>query len=533
MDANEPDFIVVGGGSAGCVLANRLSEDGRKRVVVLEAGGDGDSYFIRMPAFAAKLIGNPAYDWLYRTEPDPSAAGRQLVWSSGKMLGGGSGINGMVYIRGARHDYDGWAAMGCAGWGWTDVLPYFNKSEDFDGPMSENHGKGGPLSVEQLRIKHPLADVFVQACLETGLREVEDYSSGDVDGAFINYLTQASGERCSSARANLKAARGRDNLRLVTSAIAHSIIIEQGRAVGVRYRHQGTIRELRCRGEVIVAAGTIQSPALLMRSGIGPARELRHHGIQVIRDAPEVGRNLQEHASFPISYFVDVPTYNVMQKPWQLAGQLARYALTRRGMMTTAPVHAMAFLRSRPELAHPDIKLQFGPYCYDLEKRAMHERPGVSVFTNVSPPGSRGEIRLSSADPADAPVIDHRLFGDPADMAAIIRGLKGVEKIFAAPVLARHVTGRNIPAEKPQSDDEWADQVRSFAGVGYHPVGTCRMGGDEMSVVDPELRVRGIVGLRVIDASIMPRMPAANTNAPSIMIGEKGADLVVHSMTSG
>ena len=239
----EPDFLIVGGGSAGCVLANRLSEDGRSKVVLLEAGGDGDSYFIRMPAFAAKLIGNPAYDWLYQTEPDPSIGGRQLFWSSGKMLGGGSGINGMVYIRGSRHDYDGWAAMGCAGWGWNDVLPYFKKSEDFDGPMSENHGKGGPLSVEQLRIKHPLADVFVQACREIGLREVEDYSSGDVDGAFINYLTQTSGERCSSARANLNMARRRDNLCLVTGAVADSILIEQGRAVGVRYRHQGAVHE--------------------------------------------------------------------------------------------------------------------------------------------------------------------------------------------------------------------------------------------------------------------------------------------------
>jgi len=529
----EPDFLIVGGGSAGCVLANRLSEDGRSKVVLLEAGGDGDSYFIRMPAFAAKLIGNPAYDWLYQTEPDPSIGGRQLFWSSGKMLGGGSGINGMVYIRGSRHDYDGWAAMGCAGWGWNDVLPYFKKSEDFDGPMSENHGKGGPLSVEQLRIKHPLADVFVQACREIGLREVEDYSSGDVDGAFINYLTQTSGERCSSARANLNMARRRDNLCLVTGAVADSILIEQGRAVGVRYRHQGAVHELRCRGEVILSAGAIQSPALLMRSGIGPAEHLQGLGIQVMRDVPEAGRNLQEHASFPISYFVDVPTYNAMQKPWQLADHLVRYAVARRGMMTTAPVHAMAFLRSSPELAHPDIKLQFGPYCYDLEKRSMHERPGVSVFTNVSPPRSRGEIRLRSADPVDAPVIDHRLFGDAADMAAIIRGLKGVEQIFKAPALARHVRGRNIPAEKPRSDDEWADQVRAFAGVGYHPVGTCRMGGDGASVVDPELRVRGISGLRVIDASIMPQMPAANTNAPSIMIGEKGADLVSRNMRSG
>jgi len=525
--ANEADYIIVGGGSAGCVLANRLSEDPRNRVVLLEAGGDSDKFLVKMPAGASKLMGDPKVDWMHVTEPDPSINNRTVTWSAGKMLGGGSAINGMVYIRGARHDYDGWAREdGCTGWAWDDVLPYFKRSEDFSGPESESHGKGGPLSVSTLRIKHPLADAFVQACRQTGLREVDDYGSGDIDGAFINHLTQRNGERCSSARANLGAAAGRPNLQVVTGALVDKVLIEDMRAVGVRYLCQGAARELRCGGEVIVAAGAIQSPTVLMRSGVGPGGHLSAMGVAVRLHAPEVGRNLQEHASFPSSRFVNVPTYNAMQGPVQLAGQLARYLIGRQGMLTTAPVHAMAFLRSHPDLPYPDIKLQLGPYCIDIERGAMHRRPGVSVFTNVSPPKSRGEIRLRSADPTDRPVIDHRLFGHPSDLTAFVEGLKAVDRIFEAPAMARYVVGRNLPAQTPNDDDAWAHQVRTYARIGYHPVATCRMGGDAGSVVDPELRVRGVAALRVVDASVMPKMPSANTNAPTMMIAEKGAELI-------
>ena len=523
---DEADFIIAGGGSAGCVLANRLSENPAHRVVLLEAGPPSDRFFVKMPAGAAKLMGNPAIDWMHVTEPDPSLGGRTTVWSAGKLLGGGSAINGMVYIRGARHDYDEWAALGCEGWSWNDVLPYFLRSEDFNGPESPSHAKGGPLSVSTLRIQHPLAEAFVDACAQIGLRRVEDYGSGDIDGTFINHVTQRGGERCSSARANLGAAASRPNLTVLTGALVDRVLFEGARAVGVRYRHGGVDRELRARREVIVSAGALQSPAVLMRSGVGPGSHLRAMGIETRVDAPEVGRNLQEHASFASSRFVNVPTYNAMQGPLQLAGHLMDYLLFRRGVMTTTPVHAMAFLRSDPGLAHPDIKLQLGPICSDPVTRRLHKRSGVTVFTNVSPPKSRGEIRLRSADPADKPVIDHRLLGDPSDVTALINGLKAVDRIFKAPALAKYVVGDNLPATTPRDDAEWEDLVRTHSRIGYHPVATCRMGGDARSVVDPTLKVRGVSNLRVIDASIMPLMPSANTNAPSMMVAEKGADLI-------
>ena len=277
---------------------------------------------------------------------------------------------------------------------------------------------------------------------------------------------------------------------------------------------------------MIVSAGALQSPAVLMRSGVGPGSHLQAMGIETRVDAPEVGRNLQEHASFASSRFVNVPTYNAMQGPLQLAGHLMDYLLFRRGVMTTTPVHAMAFLRSDPGLAHPDIKLQLGPICSDPVTRRLHKRSGVTVFTNVSPPKSRGEIRLRSADPADKPVIDHRLLGDPSDVTALINGLKAVDRIFKAPALAKYVVGDNLPATTPRDDAEWEDLVRTHSRIGYHPVATCRMGGDARSVVDPTLKVRGVSNLRVIDASIMPLMPSANTNAPSMMVAEKGADLI-------
>jgi choline dehydrogenase len=527
MPPEQADYIIVGGGSAGCVLANRLSEDPANRVVLLEAGGTSAGFMKRMPAGGMKLMFGDN-DWCHLTEPDPSLNGRRMSWNAGKLLGGGSAINGMIYIRGDRSDYEQWAGeLGCTGWGWDDVLPFFRKSEGFTGEPSQSHSAMGPLGVGLPTMQHPLARVFVQGCAEYGLRRVEDYCGGDVDGAFLMYVTQRDGQRASAARAFLDPAKSRPNLTIVTGAMADKVVIAQGRATGVQFRQDGQSHSVQARREVIVSAGTINSPAVLLRSGIGPAAQLRSLGIAVTIDAPDVGRNLQEHASFHSTFQVTMPTYNQMMRPLTLAREFLRYALTGKGLMTIVPVEAMAYLRSQPELAQPDIKLSFGLMCYDPATRKPHHLPGVTVYANVAKPKSRGEIRLRSADAADKPVIDHRLLGHPDDVAVLISGGKQVQQLFRTPALARVTVGGFTPSPLPQSDAEWEQRIRNDCGIGYHPVGTCRMGGDAAAVVDPRLRVRGVAGLRVADASIMPIMPAANTNAPAIMIGEKAAAMIV------
>lgn len=523
----EADYVIAGGGSAGCVLASRLSEDPNCTVVLLEAGGPGDGFLATMPSGSAKLLGRPKTDWMYMTEPDPSLGGRKSMWFSGKMLGGGSSINGMMYIRGSRADYDSWEQdLGCTGWGWDSVQTYFKRSECFDGSASASHATDGPMGVALPRKIHPLSHAFVDACADIGYRKVEDYCAGDIDGAFIAYVTQKNGQRSSAALAFLKPAMKRPNLTVITDAMVGKVLIEDGRASGVQYVKDGQSRTVATKREVIVSASSLASPAILLRSGIGPAAELSALGIELKVDAPDVGKNLQEHASVQTSVTVDIPTVNTKMGPIHIGLGLIQYLLSGRGIMSITPVEGMAFLRSKPRLAHPDIKLQFGPFAYDPVSRKPHHKPGIVVYTNVAKPRSRGEIRLRSADPMDAPIINHRLVGDPEDMAALIRGLKAVDDILHARSFAKHLTGRISPAQKPQTDAEWEERIRSTAGIGYHPVGTCRMGGDDRSVVDPRLRVRGVSGLRVADGSIMPIMPSANTNAPAIMIGEKAADMI-------
>lgn len=528
MQLEDADYVIAGGGSAGCVLTSRLSEDPRNKVVLLEAGPSADGFMNRMPSGGLTHLGKPERDWCFMTEADPSLNGRQSFWSSGRMLGGGSSVNGMIYIRGDRSDYDHWAGeLGCTGWSWNEVFPFFLKSEGFTGRPSQTHGTTGPLGVSEPRMKHPLAATFVTACEEYGLRRVEDYCAGDVDGAFEMLCTQANAKRSSAARAFLDEAAKRPNVTVVTGAMVDKVLIENGRAVGVQFTKDGEVQTVRARREVIVSAGSLNSPSVLLRSGLGPAAHLQEMGIEIVRDMPEVGQNLQEHASFHSIFQVTTPTWNNLFKPHLLAREFLKYVMFGKGLMTIIPVEAMAYLRTKPELEFPDLKLSFGLMAHNAKTRKPHELPGVVVFANVAKPKSRGEIRLRSADPADKSVIDHRLIGHPDDMAAMITGAKQVQELFTMPALAEQVVGPLSPDPLPQSDAEWEKAIRDTAGIGYHPVGTCRMGGDEASVVDPRLRVRGIEGLRVIDASIMPIMPAANTNAPAIMIGEKGADMVL------
>ena len=533
----EADYVIAGGGSAGCVMASRLSENPENRVVLLEAGETNDRLLIAVPAGMQSVIAKSETNWFYATEPDPSQKDRQVHWFSGRGLGGGSAINGMVYIRGTTYDYDRWAGeLGCTGWSWDEVLPYFRKSEDFDGPDGPSHGKGGPLGVSQLRALHPLARSFMAACKEVGMREVTDYCAGDIDGTFVNFATQRNGKRCSAAEGFLKPALRRPNLKVITGATVDRILFDGNRACGVRYLLGGATHEIRVLGEVVVSAGTIQSPALLMRSGVGPAAHLQERGIDVVAAREQVGRNLHEHPSLASSRLVNVPTYNVRNNPFRLGMEGLKYLVSRRGWLSTCAVHAMAHARSDPGLEHPDIKFQMMPFWADAYVKGyfLPDTPvpdasrhfGIAIGVNVMTPYSRGRILLRDADPLSRPVIDFRTYDHPADLERMRKGMRIANRIFAAPSLDRHVTGPAYPPDPDQSDEAWDDQLRACSSTGLHPVGTCRMGSDEEAVVDTQLRIRGIERVRIADCSIVPQLPSANTNAPAIMIGERCADFV-------
>ncbi|MBV9695732.1 MAG: choline dehydrogenase [Gammaproteobacteria bacterium] len=520
------DYIIVGAGSAGCVLANRLSARRGTRVLVIEAGGADRNPFIHMPAGLARLVGDRSLDWRFHTEPQSELEQRRLYWPRGRVLGGSSSINAMCYTRGHPLDYEEWAAASSSAWSWDAVLPYFRKSEDQSRGPSEYHGVGGPLAVEDLRFRNPLSAVFVAAAAECGIPHNTDFNGAQQEGAGFYQVTQRRGRRCSAAVAYLRPAASRPNLEIRTHCQATCLQFEGLRAVGVQYRQGSALAQARTEREVLLCAGTIGSAQLLLRSGIGPADELRALGIEVRADLPQVGANLQDHLDFCTLNKCTRPVSYDFSRAQEIA-VLLRYLMTRSGPGVSNIAEAGAFVRSAlaPD-ARPDLQLHFVPAQLDDHGRNRLPGHGFTVHACVLRPRSRGRLRLRSARLEDAPRIDPNYLSEPADLRVLLEGVRLAREIVAAAPFDPYRGAEVYPGAPAVSEEELVRVIRRKAETLYHPVGTCRMGSDPGSVVDEYLRVRGVQGLRVADASVMPRLIGGNTNAPTLMIAEKAADML-------
>ena len=531
----EFDYIVVGAGSAGCVLANRLTEDGKSTVLLLEAGGKDTSPMIHIPVGYATTLKDPKVNWLYETEPDPGTHDRVHTWPRGKVLGGSSSINGLLYIRGQRQDYDGWAQLGLRGWSYDDLHPYFLRSQHQERDGMDGHAKGGPLNVSDVTEKHPVSDAVIEAGKAMGLSH-RDVNGEDQEGVAYYQLTVKNGRRCSAAVAYLNPAKKRQNLQIETKALAARVLFEGKQAIGVEYTQNGQTKTAKARGEVILAGGAINSPQLLELSGIGHPEVLNANGIEIVSALPGVGENLQDHFVIGNRYRMKPgsPSVNQQSRGLAMIGEVFKYLIQRKGLLTLSAAHVAAFIKTRQELATPDVQYHILPATMDLQKMTetgdmeLEKQPGITIAPCQLRPESRGSVHIKSGNHDAHPAIKPNYLHDPLDQQTAVAGLRWARELAAQPALAQYIQHELEPGEALQADDELLEFPRETGGTIYHPVGTCKMGadGDTMAVVDDQLRVRGVENLRVVDASVMPRLVSGNTNAPTIAIAEKASDMI-------
>jgi choline dehydrogenase len=524
------DYIVAGAGSAGCILANRLSTDPAKRVLLLEAGGRDWYPWVHVPVGYFKTLHNPITDWSYKTEPDPGLNGRAIDWPRGKTLGGSSSINGLLYIRGQREDYDHWRQLGNTGWSYDDVLPYFIRSEDQQNGSDQFHGSGGGLSVQNMRAKRDICEALIAAAEEVGVPRNDDFNGAEQEGAGYFQQTARNGRRCSTAVGFLNPVKSRPNLDIVTHALVEKVQINKGRATGITISVKGASHtyELKPGGEVILSAGTIGSPQILQLSGIGPGELLQNLETPVIKDLTGVGENLQDHLQIRTVFEVNVPTFN--EEINSFLGRMKigmQYVFTRGGPMSMGASQVCIFARSRPGLDTPDIQYHFQPLSADKPGIEMHPFPGITLSVCQLRPESKGRIQIKSPDPRAYPAIHPNYLATPTDQRTAVDSLKFTRRLVDTTALKPYVVREHLPGSGIETDEELLDSARNIAHTIYHPTSTCKMGSDAMSVVDERLRVHGIVGLRVVDASIMPAIVSGNTNAPTIMIAEKASDMII------